>query len=116
MKIRNGFVSNSSTSSFVLMIKKEDHEKVMAALHPFYQACIKAIGTSLSKFKGDEVVMMGALTVQGCGPWEYISVDSVDYDGETTDDLEKDETFYEYKRVAKEVCGKDSFVTMELDD
>lgn len=41
MKTRSGFVSNSSSSSFVIIRKEEDHNKAIKKLHPYYQKWIK---------------------------------------------------------------------------
>jgi hypothetical protein len=38
MKSRLGFVSNSSTSSYLIICTKEDHEKALEKLHPYYKA------------------------------------------------------------------------------
>ena len=42
MKIRSGFVSNSSSSSFVLVVKKELYDTVMSGLDPLHQAIMEA--------------------------------------------------------------------------
>lgn len=43
MKIRNGFVSNSSSSSFVLMTSVENHERAMSELNEKEQKFISAM-------------------------------------------------------------------------
>lgn len=45
MKVRSGFVSNSNTSSFIVVTTKEEHEKVMAQLVPWERKVVKAIMT-----------------------------------------------------------------------
>ena len=40
-KYRNGFVSNSSSSSFVLIVMKSEHEQVLAKFTDFERAVIK---------------------------------------------------------------------------
>lgn len=32
MKIRNGFVSNSSTNSFVMLVRKDVHDEIVAGM------------------------------------------------------------------------------------
>jgi len=44
MKIRMGFVSNSSSSSFIAIVPMDIHEKVLSELHPFVTAVANAIG------------------------------------------------------------------------
>lgn len=43
MKIRNGFISNSSSSSFCLIVKEEDHQNIIKDFHPFDQAFLNAL-------------------------------------------------------------------------
>jgi hypothetical protein len=45
MKTRNGFVSNSSSSSFVILTTVENHEAALKNLHPYIAAILKALET-----------------------------------------------------------------------
>jgi len=67
MKTRNGFVSNSSSSSFVIVTSKENHERAMKALHPYVQDVVNQV-IKYEKFLGQDVVYFGDLSVQGYGP------------------------------------------------
>jgi hypothetical protein len=60
MKIRYGFVSNSSSSSFVLIADKEVYEKAMKNIHPYIECLIRKPDnvtindTDLVMFNGEE--------------------------------------------------------------
>ena len=54
MKIRQGFVSNSSSSSFFVLISKEKHEQLLAQMHPYVASVLKALGAQQIKFLGHE--------------------------------------------------------------
>lgn len=76
MKIRNGFVSNSSSSSFVIAVKKEVHEEVLKQLTGYEKAIINDISQQDTIF-GVEVFIIGDLDVHGCS---YIFEDLSDYE------------------------------------
>jgi len=65
MKIRNGFVSNSSSSSFFIVSPKEAHDKALKKLHPYYQKWINDIvQPQEAKICGNKVVVVS---------WHYYS-------------------------------------------
>ncbi|MDD5651741.1 MAG: hypothetical protein PHF86_15200 [Candidatus Nanoarchaeia archaeon] len=74
MKIRKGFVSNSSSSSFVLVADKKDFDEAIAKLHPSIQHLIGK--TKAIKFNGKDVVCF--------------------LDNESTEDIELEYIFKEY--------------------
>lgn len=79
MKIRQGFVSNSSSSSFVIMTTKENHDKIMEKLTPFEKAVVEALGVTEEKFNGVDVVLSGYMNIMDSGgPWDYLDVDGND--------------------------------------
>lgn len=100
MKLRIGFVSNSSTSSYVIVCSEDAHKKALEILHPYYQKWLKSLHAEKQKFAGLSVRVVN-MTVcsddeepmewDGEYPKEAIEQDS-DYlfDGEDDrDDAEK---------------------------
>lgn len=70
MKIRNGFVSNSSSSSFVMMIERSAHEKAMEAMKDdenfdLLKEIAKRMESNSTKFLGYDVVMCDGLNCHG---------------------------------------------------
>lgn len=74
MKVRSGFVSNSSSSSFVAVIPIEIHEKVLAQHHPYVRATVETLGSKRTVF-GRECFVTSTWSDQGTSIWEYLDVD-----------------------------------------
>jgi hypothetical protein len=51
MKTRNGFVSNSSTTSHVCIVSREEHERILRELHPFVAELLQSLGGEAGEFK-----------------------------------------------------------------
>lgn len=78
MKTRAGFVSNSSSSSFVMIVTKEHYEKVTADLHPY----VKFVGEHMAQggeFAGGEILIFSTWYNHGGSCWEYM--DFPEYEG-----------------------------------
>lgn len=89
MKTRQRFVANSSSSSFLTITTKENHEWALQELHPYIVAVMKKV-CSEGKFLGKDTVYVGDMTDMGgisC-TFEYLDID---YDGEIPIDKWEDE-------------------------
>lgn len=80
MKIRTCFVSNSSSSSFLILVKKALHEKLKKTLHPYVIAVMEAVGGEVKEKCFGNVVMAfcNNMDRSGEGSLEWISVDYED--------------------------------------
>ena len=61
MKTRTGFVSNSSSSSYVVLVEKEAYDKLFAQLSDLERDIVQFLqqdGGGVRKFMGGEVVVM----------------------------------------------------------
>ena len=85
MKIRTGFVSNSRSSSFVLIVKKELHEKLKETLHPYVIAVMDALGKE-KECLGNPVMVFA--NNMDRGGESSLSWTHVDYDGEMPEEAE----------------------------
>jgi hypothetical protein len=114
MKIRNGHVSNSSSSSFLLAVTKEVHEEVRERMHPYIIAVIDELSTSDNIF-GQEVVKFESWCTPGSDSYEY---KSVDYEGEIPPDQYGDEMYMSsaFEEYAEEVKKyKDCYYENSID-
>lgn len=103
MKVRNGFVSNSSSSSFVLVVPMDIHCKAMREMDDeLISKTINAVSKD-SKFNGIDVAIV-SFTTNGYYPEELDEFDWDNYDG-GIDSI--DEAFYEYCDFMEEKYKKD---------
>lgn len=101
MKIRQGFVTNSSSSSFILVIKKNDLDKVMD-----HVACNKSnlkkvldyLGPKETEFLGEKVLMFSTIDTHEGSCWDYFD-DA--FDVEPIEGMDGCELFELFKETIK---------------
>lgn len=108
MKVRSGFVSNSSSSSFVMLVKKDHFDKVVSGLHPYLQAVAKSLWWE-TKALGIPVMAFAELTVMDSSSLEYEKVDVDDALREQYEvDTESDGSVYDVYYVIQKALEKDA--------
>lgn len=112
MKLRKGFVSNSSSSSFVLVTTKENHDKVYDKLSDFEKAVIKSI-TFETKVYGIDSIGYETWYDQGSSSYDHLDVD---WDEDVPDEYE-DEGYYEVIEKYTELLSenKDAVFSHDVD-
>lgn len=96
MKIRNGFVSNSSTSSFIIIVKVEDFNKLLTEIDPYQKAVLLELG-----YTERNVLGIAAVVISGMAG-NYSSFEGMDvarelYDEKFEYDCYPSEAFYNIK-------------------
>jgi len=129
MKLRNGFVSNSSSSSFVIVLTKENHEKVLKEQNPYVQAIINLLAEERSGF-GMDLVSIPTWGTAG-GDWSEsdrfdfhnldLSEDDYPDDADLPEDLLKDyeewnpyTAYMVYERAVNETLDLDDILGLEV--
>jgi hypothetical protein len=75
MKIRKGFVSNSSTCNYTVIIDKSEHDKIIDSLHPFVRHLLHMMHAKEKKLHNQDVVVVQ--WVEGNEDmWEDVYADS----------------------------------------
>jgi hypothetical protein len=108
MKIRDGFVSNSSSSSFLLLTTVENYERAKANLTKFQLAVAEKMKTEVKVF-GRDMVSFETWTNQGCSWTEDFWVEG---------DFDEDEDVYDAFDVFEmevKKGPKDEYYTKSID-
>jgi hypothetical protein len=84
MKTRQGFVSNSSTSSYIIITTKEKYDTTLSRCHPYVKAVMEALEPTESKL-GKESIVVISYNSGNQSTFEYLDVP---YEGKTPCDME----------------------------
>ncbi|MEK6832800.1 MAG: hypothetical protein AABY32_02040 [Nanoarchaeota archaeon] len=116
MKIRNGFVSNSSSSSFVIMTSLENHKKALGQMDEYSRKVMEKL-VEKSKLFGRDIVSVSDMHLNDGESWnfrdfdysldgEYEEPEGGDYDDcdeEDDDDNDEESSKKEKKNGKKQV-------------
>jgi hypothetical protein len=105
MKIRQGFVSNSSSSSFVLVVSVADHAKAVAALTPEDQAKMRKVCTGSNSLMMKKVGAEEVVVITG-GDYEEFWVRGNMYSEEECEDAPDGMDYYKYWEQQREFWGR----------
>ena len=123
MKQRNGFVSNSSSSSFILITTQENWDRAKAVMHPYAAAVAEALQGKPFEGLGQKLVKFTTWDNHG-GSWgEYVDVAyegprfNVDPDADPDDDYDdyEEDDKYEAFDAACEELQKGDCITHNQD-
>lgn len=106
MKIRNGFVSNSSSSSFIVIASLSNHKRVLEKLDEYEQRVVNAIMEKRSKkFLGREIIIGEESNSDGWYTIGDISIEPKFKDGANEEDY-RSEAWTKYVELLREKSGE----------
>lgn len=95
MKVRNGFVSNSSSSSFVIIMTEEQQHQWLEKLNAYEKQVVDALSCSTDMFSGMKVFIYSGMT-GNYSSYEDLSIEILDEDK----DLDEDEFYSKYNTTS----------------
>ena len=96
MKTRSGFVSNSSSSSFVYILLKDQYEELLKNVDEYQKAVLKELGHEEKQIFGQEAIVISGMNGNNSS-FEYMNIDVY---SDLTDEEFREK--YEYERYASE--------------
>ena len=115
MKTRNGFVSNSSSSSFVIVVPTETYDKVVATLSDLEKRMVKHMGSKSKTLFGKNISVISGVS----GNYDSLEgFDPYDNDGEpdeTTEEFDVYGAWEDFVMALKIKAGDGNFFTHEVE-
>lgn len=115
MKTRNGFVSNSSSSSFTVIVPKVAADKVMAKLSPYEKICVKYLRRNKT-FMGNDISIFQGMSGSTYDTFEYFELPR-DYKKGSDDNEEYGpwDAWDNFKKDVIKEAGKGNSIQMNED-
>jgi hypothetical protein len=101
VKVRSGFVSNSSSSSFIALFPAEEYEKIRKELSPTTVGVVEAIGLEKTNFMGIDCLKFGYIS-GNYSTLEYIDKNEIKEKAEEVIEDRKDEYSDDFEETYQE--------------
>jgi hypothetical protein len=101
VKVRTGFVSNSSSSSFVALFPAEEYKKIRKELSPTTIGVVETIGLEETKFMGIDCLKFGYIS-GNYSTLEYIDKNEIKEKAEKVIEDRKDEYSDDFEETYQE--------------
>jgi hypothetical protein len=114
MKIRTGFVTNSSSTSYTIIVEQGYCDEIIKSLHPYVQAVCKAVIDAKPMDLFDRKVYVINYTTGNGSTFEWLDVDYNGEmpEGEYDEHMRPSEAFEEFTRNLKD---KSKFLRTSID-
>jgi hypothetical protein len=109
MKVRLGFVSNSSSSSFIMLVTEEDYKAVYEGLNSIEKKVMDYLVKDGGNFAGHKIKKFSTYSGDGYGTWDECSVELTEEEQQKLVDADKYEDEYNdwlLDDVFNKVCKK----------
>jgi hypothetical protein len=113
MKNRSGFVSNSSSSSFIVVAPTAIVEEVQKEMTVFAKAYVNHVKTKETRFMGKDITIFSGM-LGNADSWECFDVD--EFPGTDEQKEEPWEIWTEFIDKLKELGGEDNFLYEESEE
>jgi hypothetical protein len=105
MKIRSGFVSNSSSSSFVIVARKSDVDAILTEMNDYDRAVVNHVSVGDKQAFGETLAIFQGSTGND-NSWEWF-----EYNGELPEGADRWESWDSFMDKLKEKAGANLLVS-----